>query len=229
MNKILYSTSNNKELYKSRVFPFWSFFLHPSGFCVPLKGDTEAETSNLVERLTGDIGTLPHYHSTREEPGVFVLVDYQGRCQGMLKNWNRIVKNAWQYIESSCNMSSEYPKGCFLMADHCTYYSSKFNSILPSGSRGIGVGLLLCVAVLGLLEYWMWCLGQCFLICIWWQEKEAFNLWSEASQRLSKKWSYIPSTHSVTRKLLLEQKEEGSEIKQVPIYPFPDTISHKYT
>ena len=63
-----------------------SFFLHPSGFCVPLKGDTEAETSNLVERLTGDIGTLPHYHSTREEPGVFVLVDYQGRCQGMLKN-----------------------------------------------------------------------------------------------------------------------------------------------
>ena len=38
-----------------------------------------------MERLTGDIGTLPHYHSTREDPGVFVLVDYQGRCQGMVE------------------------------------------------------------------------------------------------------------------------------------------------
>ena len=52
---------------------------------------------------------------------------------------------------------------------------------------------------------------------------------TEASKRLGKKLSYVPTTHSVTRKLLLEQKEEGSEIKQVPIYPFPDTISHKYT
>ena len=52
---------------------------------------------------------------------------------------------------------------------------------------------------------------------------------TEVSQRFGKKRSYVPATHSVTRKLLLEQKEEGSEIKQVPIYPFPDTISNKYT
>ena len=73
MNKILYK-QKQRPIQMKGISILISFF-HPSGFCVPLKGDTEAETSNLVERLTGDIGTLPHYHSTREEPGVFVLVD----------------------------------------------------------------------------------------------------------------------------------------------------------
>ena len=96
----------------------------------------------------------------------------------------------------------EYPKGGFLMAHHRTYFISSFNSTLPSGSRGMGLGLLLCVALLGFLEYWIWCLasGNVFLICIWWQEKEAFNLWSlwckdnRGLPKIGQKRSYVPTT-----------------------------------